>query len=57
MQAKSGVLVGVVIVLTIAGGFAAMQVFSRPKRIKFEGEFKHYGADRSNRERDLDVEQ
>lgn len=57
VQAKSGVLVGVVIALAVAGGFAAMQVFSRPKRIKFEGEFKHYGADRSNRERDLDVEQ
>lgn len=46
--------VGGIVLLVL--GIAVYQAFAKPKTVKFEGEYKHYGANRSERERDLDVE-
>jgi len=40
-------------VLFLAAGIGLLQLFARPKKVKFEGEFRHYGANRAERERDL----
>ncbi len=46
--------VGGIVLLVL--GIAVFQAFAKPKAVKFEGEYKHYGANRTERERDLDVE-
>ncbi|MGE0707574.1 MAG: hypothetical protein AB7N76_10470 [Planctomycetota bacterium] len=56
IQSNTGPLVGVAAVLVFVVGIVLMQVFSRPTKVKFSGEYKHYGAERNVRERDLEVE-
>lgn len=46
--------IGAIVLLVV--GIGVFQAIRKPKRVKFEGDFKYYGADRSRRERDLDVE-
>lgn len=48
---------GMFVIVLLLGGIAAMQLFARPKRIKWQGEYKHYGANRAQRERDLEVDE
>ena len=55
LKANTGALVAVLGVVAFALGIAIMQAFARPKKVKFQGDFKHYGQDRSARERDLDL--
>ncbi|RMG07551.1 MAG: hypothetical protein D6731_23650 [Planctomycetota bacterium] len=55
LKANTTILVAVSLVVVFALGVVLMQMFSRPKKVAFKGEFKHYGADRTARERDLDV--
>ncbi len=47
---------GMAVILLLLGGVAGMQMFARPKRVKWQGDYKHYGANRAQRERDLDVD-
>ena len=54
-KANTGPIVAAGLVLAFAIGIGLMQAFSRPKKVAFKGDFKHYGADRSARERDLDI--
>jgi hypothetical protein len=56
LRARQQLLGAAAAILALVVGFVVMQIFARPRRIKFEGEFKHYGADRARRERDLDVD-
>lgn len=56
-KANTAPLVGVGAAVAFVVALVVMQLFSRPKKIKFSGEYRHYGADRSRRERDLDVEE
>lgn len=48
---------GMFAILLLLGGVAAMQMFARPKRVKWQGDYKHYGANRAQRERDLEVDE
>lgn len=48
---------GMAVILLLMGGVAAMQMFARPKRVKWQGDYKHYGANRAQRERDLEVDE
>lgn len=48
---------GLVALLLLLGGVASMQMFARPRRVKWQGDYKHYGANRAQRERDLDVDE
>ena len=50
-------LMGIGAVVTFVLGIILMQIFSRPKKVKFAGEYQHYGADRAKRDRDLDVDE
>jgi tetratricopeptide (TPR) repeat protein len=56
LHANTVYLAGGLGVLVLAGLIGAMQLFARPKKVKFEGEFRHYGADRAERERGLDLD-
>lgn len=47
--------IGAIMLLVV--GLGVFQAIRKPKRVKFGGDFKYYGADRSRRERDLDVEE
>jgi tetratricopeptide (TPR) repeat protein len=55
IKANTGPLVAVAGVIAFAVGVALLQAFSRPKKVAFKGEFKHYGAERTSRERDLEA--
>lgn len=55
MKAHLAYLLAVGAVVLVGLGVGVMQLFSRPRKIKFSGEFRHYGANRSARERDLDL--
>ena len=55
LKANTGPLVAAGLIVAFAIGIGIMQAFSRPKKVAFKGDFRHYGADRSARERDLDV--
>lgn len=55
MKAHLAYLLAVGAVVLVGVGVGVMQLFSRPRKVKFTGEFRHYGANRSARERDLDL--
>lgn len=55
MKANMAYLLAIGAVILVAIGVGVMQLFSRPRKVKFSGEFKHYGANRTARERDLDL--
>lgn len=45
-KANSTTIGGVAAVILLGLGFGAMSIFSRPKKVKFSGEYQHYGAER-----------
>ncbi|MDC3378874.1 hypothetical protein OAX78_01145 [Planctomycetota bacterium] len=50
-MANTGPLAAVGAVAIFGMGFVLLQVFSKPKKVEFTGDFKHYGSDRSRVER------
>ena len=46
-KANTTTIGGVSAVVLLGIGFAAMSIFSRPKKVKFSGEYQHYGAERA----------
>jgi tetratricopeptide (TPR) repeat protein len=56
VKANTAPLVAIGAVVAFVLGIVVMQAFSRPSKVKFAGEYRHYGAERSRRERDMDVE-
>lgn len=45
-KANTGMLGGVTVVVLLGIGFGVLAMFSRPKKVKFSGEYKHYGHER-----------
>lgn len=54
-KANTALLGGIAAVILLAIGLGVLAIFSRPKKVKFSGEYKHYGQDRV-REVDRDRE-
>lgn len=55
-QAYKTNFIGLGALILLLVGVAAMQMFARPRRVKWQGDYKHYGANRAQRERDLEVD-
>lgn len=45
-KANTTLLGGVAAVILLGLGFGVLAIFSRPKKVKFSGEYKHYGQER-----------
>lgn len=57
VKAYSMQFLGLAALILLLGGIAAWQTFAKPRRIRWAGEYKHYGSQRAQRERDLEVEE
>jgi tetratricopeptide (TPR) repeat protein len=45
-KANTALLGGIAAVILLGIGFGVLAIFSRPKKVKYSGEYKHYGQDR-----------
>lgn len=57
VKAYSMQFLGLAALILLLGGIAAWQTFAKPRRVRWAGEYKHYGSQRAQRERDLEVEE
>ncbi|MEZ6183634.1 MAG: hypothetical protein R3F62_01335 [Planctomycetota bacterium] len=56
VQAYKVFLIAAGVVLLLILGFFVLRLIQRPKKIKLDGGFQHYGRDRTKRERDVSIE-
>lgn len=57
VKAYSTQFLGLAALIAVLCGIAAWQTFAKPRRVRWAGEYKHYGSQRAQRERDLEVEE